>query len=445
MLIARFRALLVFVLFLGVSSLASAAEDATLSKASELIKSNDFKAAYQLLEPLESERSGNIDYDYLFGVAAVESGNVTRGVFALERVLATNPNHLDARAEIAKAYFKLGESDTSKTEFQTILKQNPSKETSVAIEKYMSAIDKALGLTTTFAAYLDIGVGFDSNINSATSSSAINLAPTFIAPRLVLPSGAQEQSSKYMSLAGGASFRQPITENLAVVGGVQGQNRTNWNESQFDPSFIDYNLGLTYKKHIDSFTAALQGNTYDIDGERFRRSYGAIGQWQRDLDDRNQVSLYAQYAKLSYPSSNVRDADRYIVGGGWAHVFAGDKSPVLFLSPYAGKENTEDSAFDFLSNSIYGFRAGGQLSMNPKLVAYAGTSYEYRDYDGRDPIFGETRRDNQYDFNIGLRYLPGHKWTIRPQFSYLRNNSNTTIFDFDRTVLSINFRKDFNW
>jgi hypothetical protein len=189
----------------------------------------------------------------------------------------------------------------------------------------------------------------------------------------------------------------------------------------------------------------LQGNTYDIDGDRFRRSYGAIGQWQRDLDDRNQVSLYAQYAKLSYPSSNVRDADRYIVGGGWAHVFAGDKSPVLFLSPYAGKENTEDSAFDFLSNSIYGVRAGGQLTMNPKLVAYAGASYEYRDYDGRDPTFGETRRDNQYDFNIGLRYLPGHKWTIRPQFSYLRNNSNTTIFDFDRTVLSINFRKYFNW
>jgi tetratricopeptide (TPR) repeat protein len=445
MLIARLRTLLVLLVLLGVSSLVLAAEDATLSKAADLIKANDFKSAYALLEPLEAERAGDINYDYLFGVAAVESDNVTRGVFALERVLATNPNHLDARAEIAKAYFRLGESETSKTEFQTILSQKPPKEVETAIEKYMSAIDKALGLTTTFAAYLDIGVGFDSNINSATSATTINLSPTFIIPQIVLPSGAQEQSSKYGSLAAGASFRQPLTTNLSMFGSVQGQNRTNWNESQFDPSFIDYNVGLTYKKHIDTFTGALQGNTYDIDGERFRRSYGALGQWQRDLDDRNQVSLYGQYAKLSYPSSNVRDADRYIVGGGWAHVFAGDKSPVLFLGPYVGKENTEDSAFDFLSNSIYGVRAGGQLTMNPKLVAYAGTSYEYRDYDGRDPIFGETRRDNQFDFNIGLRYLPGHKWTIRPQFSYLKNDSNTTIFDFDRTVLSVNFRKDFNW
>lgn len=445
MLIARFRALLVVLCFFGASSLAIAAEDTTLSKASELIKANDFKAAYELLEPLEQERAGDVNYDYLLGVSAVESGQVTRGVFALERVLATSPNHLDARAEIAKAYFRLGESETSKTEFQNILSQKPSKEVETAIEKYMSAIDKAMGLTTTFAAYLDFGLGFDSNINSATSATGITLAPALGSPRLVLPSGAQEQSSKYMSFAGGASFRQPLSKDLALFGSVQGQNRTNWNESQFDPSSVDYSLGLTYRKHIDTFTAALQGNTYDIDGDRFRRSYGALAQWQRDLDDRNQISLYGQYAKLSYPSSNIRDADRYIVGGGWAHVFAGDKTPVLFIGPYVGKENTEDSAFDFLSNSIYGVRAGGQLSMTPKLVAYAGASYEYRDYDGRDPVFGKTRRDDQYDFNVGLRYLPGYQWTIRPQLSYLKNDSNTTIFDFDRTVLSINFRKDFNW
>ena len=82
------------------SALACAVQDAVTDEANKLIGKRDFTAAYLLLEPLESERAGDIDYDYLLGVAAVESGNITRGAFALERVLALDPAHQDARAEI---------------------------------------------------------------------------------------------------------------------------------------------------------------------------------------------------------------------------------------------------------------------------------------------------------------------------------------------------------
>lgn len=97
----------------------------TLTDAEALIRKGDFQAAYQLLEPLEADRAGDVEYDYLFGVAAVESNNLTRGAFALERVLAINPNHQDARAEMAKAHYLLGEKDTAKAEFNNVLAQNP--------------------------------------------------------------------------------------------------------------------------------------------------------------------------------------------------------------------------------------------------------------------------------------------------------------------------------
>jgi len=85
------------------------------------------------------------------------------------------------------------------------------------------------------------------------------------------------------------------------------------------------------------------------------------------------------------------------------------------------------------------------MVLNYKLVAYASTSYEHRLYDGADPAFLIRRDDDQYDFTIGLRYLPIPKWTIKPQLSYIQNNSNIDLFEFDRTVLSVNFRRDFNW
>ena len=40
------------------STLSLAASDQTLTEANNLIRKGDFKAAYQLLEPLEAERAG---------------------------------------------------------------------------------------------------------------------------------------------------------------------------------------------------------------------------------------------------------------------------------------------------------------------------------------------------------------------------------------------------
>lgn len=435
------------VLFLAVLPI-SAFADETLTKASELLNQKNYKSAYELLEPLESERAGDVEYDYMLGVAAIEHGEVSRGVFALERVLAQQPNNQNARAMIAKGYFKGGEAENAKAEFENILGQNPDPQLAKLIEDNMSAVNKATGQATTFAAFIDGGFGWDSNINSATSNSSVS-APG-IAPGLNLTLGdaSREQSSKYLSLTGGASFRTPlasISKNLSLFGAAQGSVRTNWNESEFDPSYTDLTLGLTYKKFIDQFTVALQRNNFAIAGERFRKSHGVTGQWQRQIDDRNQVSVFAQTSDFNYPNNGVRDAQRTIVGGGWGHAFTGDKAPVVFTSVYGGKEDVDDSTFDFLSNDIYGARIGGQMVLNYKLVAYANASYEIREHDKTDPAFLSKREDDQFDFSVGLRYIPLPNWTIKPQLSYLHNDSNISLFDFDRTVLSVNVRKDFNW
>lgn len=436
---------LILTFLLSIFSLMALADE-TLDQAAELIKQKNFKPAYELLEPLESARAGEIDYDYLLGVAAVESGQVSRGVFALERVLAQQPNHLSARAMIAKGYFRGGEAENARAEFRNILGQSDDPQLNKLIEDNMSAVDKATGQATTFAAYIDAGWGFDSNINSATSNSTV--AAPGIAPglNLTLVSASREQSSKYLSLAGGASFRTPLSKNLSLFGSVQGSTRTNWNESIFDPSFVDFSLGLNYKRFIDNFTIALQRNNYDIDGNRFRKSHGVAAQWQRQLDDQNQVSVFVQTADLNYPQSDgVRDAQRSVAGAAWGHAFSGDKAPVVYLSGYYGEEDTDKSRFDFLGNDFYGARVGGQVVLNYKLVAFANASYEVREYDKQDPAFLKTREDDQFDFAVGMRYLPIPGWTIRPQLSYLKNDSNISLFDFNRTVLSVNFRKDFNW
>ena len=71
----------IFIVALTLTSVVSIAEDAdALVSAKSLIAAGKYSEAYDLLEPLESERSGDVDFDYHFGVAA-ERAAKARAVF----------------------------------------------------------------------------------------------------------------------------------------------------------------------------------------------------------------------------------------------------------------------------------------------------------------------------------------------------------------------------
>ena len=435
-----------FIIFLSIffSLNSYAVQDGVLMQAETLIRQADFKAAYALLEPLEDERAGDIDYDYLLGIAGVESNHVTRGAFALERVLAIDPSHKDARAEMAKAHFLLGETDAAKSEFNYVLGLEPDAQTKKTVEKLLNAIEKIEGTTTTFGAYLDFGLGWDSNVSSAPGISSIGV-PLFGGATFVLGNAAQEQSDNFINLAAGISFRQPINKQLAVFGAVSGTNRINGSETEFDNSALDFNGGLQYKLDKNSLSFALQDNHFDLNAESFRRAYGATAQWLYSIDNYNQAGVYAQYTRLNYAGNDIRNAARSIIGINAAHVFEANFNPVIFGSIYGGKEDARDSSADFLSQDIAGLRLGGQLSFGNQWQAFTSIGAELRRNDENDPAFLTKRDDNQYDATLGLRYAPARDWSIKPQFSYTKNDSNIDLNTFERKVLSINVRKDFSW
>ena len=97
-----------------------AAADAVTDRAKALLQRQDPQGAYKLLLPLESQRAGDPEYDYLLGIAALDAGDPERAVFALERVLALQPENLQARAEIGRAYLAMGEREAAKREFEAV-------------------------------------------------------------------------------------------------------------------------------------------------------------------------------------------------------------------------------------------------------------------------------------------------------------------------------------
>ena len=95
----------VFCLF-SLNSAATA--DELLTQAQKLIDAGKARAAFVLLAPQEDARAGDPAFDTLLGIAAIDSGQHSRGIFALERALSVAPDNHRARQRSAARSGKPG-------------------------------------------------------------------------------------------------------------------------------------------------------------------------------------------------------------------------------------------------------------------------------------------------------------------------------------------------
>lgn len=421
----------------------AASRQKLLQDADKLIKSGMAAEAYALLEPEQSIRAGDPDYDYLLGIAALDSGKPTLAIFALERVLAVQPKHLQARAEIARAYFASGEKVAAKKEFESVQSQNPPKEVNATIQKFLDAINQGRdGKDTVLSGYLDVSIGNDSNVNSATANNQVAI-PAFGGAIATLSASGVETRDSFSTVSGGANVRHAISSDLLLFGGANINQRMYSTQNSFNTGGVDGNVGLNLTRGVDNYSAALQVQSFSVDNKRYRNGTGMTVQWQRDLKNSSQASSYFQYTDLKYPDQSMRDASRYVLGAAYAGVMGGDYAPAVYAGLYAGREKEKQAGVPYLGHKLYGVRAGGELNVYPETKLFGSVSVESRRHGGEDPIFLVARKDTQTDLKLGVRYVMDKLWTLTPQFGYTKNKSNIAISDYKRSIISVGLRRDF--
>ena len=415
-----------------------------LQDAANLIKDGKSAEAYTLLAPQQSERAGDPDYDYLLGMAALDSGKPNEAIFALERVLAVKPNHLQARAEIAKAYLAVGEKAAAKQEFETVQSQHPPQEVNATIQRFLDAINQGQGgAPTMLSGYLEASAGHDSNVNSATSSNQVAI-PVFGGAIATLNASGVQTGDSFGNVAGGANVRHALSSEWSIFGGANVNQRINSKQTIFNTRGLDGNVGLGYTTTENSYSAALQLQSFDVDNKRYRDGTGATLQWQHDLGNSSQTNTYLQYTDLRYPGQSVRDANRYILGVAYASVLGGSYAPAVYAGLYGGEEKEKQSGVPYLGHKPYGVRVGGEMNIYADAKLFGSLSAESRRYGGNDPLFLVTRKDTQADLKVGVNYVMAKVWTLTPLVSYTKNRSNIIINDYKRSMFSIGLRRDFN-
>lgn len=431
------------VLSLLLSSVAFA--DELLSKAEQLISAGQHQQAYDLLLAESEELSGSPDFDLLLGIAALDSGHPSQAVFALERVLAMQPDNPHARAELAKAYFQMGENEAAKEEFTAINKQQIPASVSAAIDKYMSAIEaRFASIKSRVTVYVEGKMGYDSNANSATDSSTVAI-PALGNLLFTLDETGREIDSGFFELGAGIGFYTPFqgSDDVNIFGAINLHERITFTEPDFRSRIADGQVGLSLTRGKNQYRASLLAQRFDFGGDTNREQAGGSLQWLYAYDKRTQYSVFAQAAIQRFPGQQTRDVNQYSVGVGAVHGYDREGQPVVFAGVFVGTDDESEATRPDIGRNFVGIRLGGQYTLNEKMELQGNLSYQYSRYGGDDPLFLKRRRDHFIITRLGLNYSLSKSWSALPEIQYLNNDSTLPINDFNRWQLFVTVRNNF--
>jgi len=423
------------------SGAAWAEVDALVRESLALIEQGQAQQAFDRLAAVETERAGDPDFDTVLGIAANDTAQFSRAVFALERALTVQPANARARAELGRALFALKDNQGARQVLQETKRENIPADVARRIDDFLLAIDRnEEAARSSVKAYIETSYGSDSNINSGPSNSSVAVPALGGLVFTLSPTGVKLKDDFY-SIGAGVSGRYVIDPRLSLIASANGNYRFNLDHDDFDTRQFDVTAGASYRVDKDEFTAVAQVGTYSADNNPVRNQRGVVGEWTHRPDVASQWSTYMQLSTLRYPGQSLRDAERYVLGTSYATVLG--SGLLVFGGGYFGAEDVRASGVPHLGHQLVGLRVGLQQPLNADVDLFASVGYENRRYGGPDPLFLVTRHDRQSTLNLGLNWVPAVTWRVTPQLSLLKTSSNIAISDFSKRVLSVTVRKDF--
>ncbi len=415
---------LVFWLAMSVSTVVAADE------LGRLIEREDYAAAYELAQRQLDNRGGDLQFDFFYGLAALETGHANEAAFAFERVLMVEPNNQRARLELARAYFVLGNMDRSQQLFERVKATKPPPQVESNIQRFLEQIQKyKRGAESHIDVTMGVSLGMDSNVNSATDAKTVDT--TFFGT-LPLSEASRASDDTFSTFDVDVNYLRLINKRLAWFAGADFTTRINYDLDQYNTRQLALDGGLAWKWGRHGFRLPLQAQRLDVDQEHFRDLTTAGLEWNMPVGH-GQVAMFAQLGRMAHPEQEIRDADMRILGGAWSKPLEQTSVTVLF-SAYLGQEETRQAAGDFHGREYIGLRVGALWQAGIDHSVNLVANLQSIEHDAIHPLLSltEVREDDMTQVNLSWQWQLKPQWQLGVNFGHTGNQSNLGLYSYSR-------------
>lgn len=260
-----------------------AAEDQSPVPAMEaLVTQEQYQQAFALGQENLNEWEGDPDFDYIFSLAALESGDANDSFFALERVAATATDsglRALARLELARAYFVTNNQTAPEKLFNAVLATNPPPNVQQNIQFFLQLIAaRQNAQTPTLNWTVSPVIGSDSNANSATSNGLID---TPLIGQIELDPAGQETEDNFSNTTLTMAYQYPFTRDRSLNFNLNLGHLNNFDTDQFDIDNVRGELAYNWGNEVHRFKHGISTGKVNLDQNGFQKSLALDSSWQR--------------------------------------------------------------------------------------------------------------------------------------------------------------------
>jgi tetratricopeptide (TPR) repeat protein len=405
----------------------------------QLAKSGQHDLAEALLKryPLTGKFGKNRQL-FVEGLILKARGNLTGAAKNYRAALADDPSLTLVRAELAQTLFALEEDDSAKHHLNLLMAEAPNETEAQGIRSFIDTIDARRPFT--FNAY--VSVAPSTNVNGGSSNKTI-YAPLW-GVEMDIDDNSREQSGIGFStgLSAGYSHRLGNDFSFVLGGGVNASIYTDDNYNMYNASQSAELRYLLTGGFLGAGMVTSENYSYDINAQdhEFFYSYGPRVSLQKAVSPKDRLNLSSVYEWRDYDINSLSDGTALMIDGSWNHAF--DSSLTTSLSGGFDRITTE---VDFTSYEAYSGGFGLYKELPKGITVNLNGEVRLAEFDAMHPIAGVVRKDERYTGSIALTKRDFNIWGYAPalEYTYVYNNSNISLYEFDSHALDFKLSKDF--
>jgi outer membrane protein len=419
-----------------ISEYEASSESTRVKLLIKLAKSGQHDLADALLKryPLTGQFGKNRQL-FVEGLIFKARGNLTGAAKNYRAALADDPSLTMVRAELAQTLFQLEEDDSAKHHLNLLMAEAPNEYEAQGIRSFIDTIDARRPFT--FNAY--VSVAPSTNVNNGSSNKTI-YAPLW-GVEMDIDDDSREQSGIGFSTGISAGYAHRLGNDFSVVlgGGVNASVYTDDDYNRYSASQSAELRYLLTGGFLGAGLVASENMKNDEIGLSYY-SYGPRVSLQKAITPQDRVNLSSVYEWRTYPDTSTSDGTALMIDGSWNHAF--DSSLTASLGTGYDRIKTE---VDFTSYETYSGSVGLYKELPRGITVDLSGEVRLSEFDAMHPIAGVTRKDTRLIGTVALTKRDFNIWGYAPslEYTYVYNDSNISLYEFDSHALDFRLSKDF--
>jgi hypothetical protein len=422
------------------------ADTQSINQLKKYLDAKEYKQAFVLADQLSYDLAGEVEFDFLAGLAAYGAGKYHEAVFAFERVVILQPLSFRGRYYLASSYQKVDNLGAALNELDALL--DSQKRGVVFTDEQISQISlkhsylykKNSDLKRNFYQYITLAIGSDNNINSGSSLDNVELFDGTVIP-LFDSSKAISDSTLLARYHG--DYVHNINQNQSLKFDLTVQQTQYQSNSDQNRSLIDAKVSYKYRVSPDTLLNIGAGTIpFWLAGDRYITQNSVFAGWQQKITRNSNFGFNGIYADVDHHIYESLDLERYQLNTYYR--YAKGVQHLFILNTYQDKNKF---GLKFNNKTSVGLTYVLDYPIYQKFTGNLMLMHEQQQYDGLN-TFNEYSDSSLNMIASRFSYTGFSEQVLQLQLSYQNKNvesdlASMKIYEYHRFEANVKWKYNF--